>query len=81
MGKKVILHILERFPYYAKEIKQLLRDHPGFNDLCRDYGKCVEAFSYWSQANTPQSQERITEYQGLICSLETEIIKYLEQQN
>ena len=74
-----IRHIQERFPDRKNQIKRLIVDLPRFRDLCRDYGKCIEALAYWSKSSEPEAPERIKEYQGLVSSLENEVIEHLDR--
>lgn len=72
-------HTYERFAEQRVQIEELIRENPDFKDICQDYGKCVEALSYWSKANKPESPERMAEYRELVSKLESEIVQHLER--
>lgn len=71
-------HIVERFPYASHTIKSLALRDPDFRSSCEDYGKCVEAISYWNHGSDHTSRVRVDEYRDLCQRIEAEILEALK---
>lgn len=75
--KNKFLHIRERFPGKSRILDGLIKNDPGFQELCEDYDACIYALQYWSKSQEAEAEIRYCEYLTLINDLEKEIEKFL----
>lgn len=81
MNLTVRHYLIKRFPYLEKAIGDKLEASKNFRDLCEDYVDAAETLSRWEDDAdpTPELQARITEYRGLVKTLEKELLLELYQ--
>jgi hypothetical protein len=66
--------VSEQFPHLRDRVACLFSRDPLFRELCEDYEACVGAIT------TPKSSEALQrEYQLLRLRLETEVLRFLQE--
>lgn len=69
--------VVERFPHWHKLIEREFARSEPFRLLCEDWLACSDATLRWSSGDDPVSQQRRSEYLGLLADLEREMVHWL----
>jgi hypothetical protein len=71
--------MLERFPRYKAEVRELFQEDKWFQAMCRKYCKCAEELQYWNQSAAEEAVVRRQEYTALLRDLQAEILETLTE--
>ena len=77
--KSSVLHVLEKFPDRAGDVKRLYRQSQEFKIVCEDYRLCAEALHHWNHSLKKEAPARRNEYEHLFQELVDEIYMYLNE--
>ena len=69
--------VVERFPHWHSLIEREFARSEPFRLLCEDLLTCSEASLRWASGDDPVSQQRSSEYLGLLTDLEREMVHWL----
>ena len=74
-----IFLLIKRFPERKDILSKLYLESTSFQSMCEDYRACNEALTHWNNMDSDEAGARRKEYGELIQSLESEIIRCLNE--
>ena len=74
-----IFLVMKRFPECKDTMLSLYQRNASFQSMCEDYQTCVKALTRWNEMKSGEAVVRRKEYGELIQSLESEIIRCLNE--
>ena len=74
-----IFLVINRFPERKDMLTELYLGSTYFQSMCEDYRACNEALTHWNNMDSDEAGARRKEYGELIQSLESEIIRCLNE--
>ena len=71
--------VAKHFSHHRPLIQSLFCSSPVFRVTCMDHHKCGEDLQHLLESDCDQAVMRVSEYEGLLQSLDSEIIYYLNK--